>query len=95
MNARIRGTWLVWEPEDDCLCTLDTTSITSTCYYDEEHRSGPKVMVYCRDECEPVAILWGDDAAFFHNWWMERLEEDERQEQKWRQRQEESCPTQP
>jgi hypothetical protein len=85
------GDYLVWE-SNGCTCTLDTNLISSTVYYGLFSVSPGQVEVYCRDESEPTEFT-GDNAEWFHNWWMKRLETMEEEDaigreeaRKWREK---------
>ena len=70
MNARILGSWLVWE-DGLGIHTLDSDAINHTEYLP------PQLNIWYASYEWRVSIK-GDDAAFFHNWWMARLEEEEK-----------------
>ncbi len=77
MNARILSSYLVW---DDGLVThtLDGDAIHRTKYQKWQ------LSIWYASYEWPV-VIEGDDAAFFHAWWMQRLEDEEKAEAEWRE----------
>lgn len=82
MNAHILGDWLVWESPDGTGYTLDTSMIQYTMFRVE---GGESLMRLFCGERMGVRILTDEDATWFHTWWMQRLEDEEKVEAEWRE----------
>ena len=77
MNARTMGDWLVWESPDTTTHTLRFCELSYAHYRPAEAGVVAIMRLYRGDKLD-YHQLAGEDAEWFHNYWMKYLEEEER-----------------